>query len=50
MNVRYDPTQAADRLDYPAPSHSGYEPYVTEESVKTIDEKIAEAAEKAFLS
>ena len=48
VNVRYDPTQAADRLDYPAPYHSGYEPYVTEESVKTIDEKIAEALKKRF--
>lgn len=48
VNVRYDPTAVSDRLNYPAPYHTGYEPYTSEASVKKIDEDIAEALKERF--
>ena len=43
VNVRYNPAEPRDQLSFPAPYHVGYEPYVSEASVRDIDMQIAEA-------
>lgn len=43
VNVRYNPAEPGDQLSFPAPYHVGYEPYVSEASVRDIDMQIAEA-------
>jgi len=46
--VRYNPAEPGDQLSFPAPYHVGYEPYVSEASVRDIDMQIAEALKKRF--
>ena len=48
VNVRYNPAEPRDQLSFPAPYHVGYEPYVSEASVRDIDMQIAEALKKRF--
>ena len=48
VNVRYNPAEPGDQLSFPAPYHVGYEPYVSEASVRDIDMQIAEALKKRF--
>ena len=48
VNVRYNPAEPRDQLSFPAPYHVGYEPYVSEASVRDIDMQIAEALKNLY--
>lgn len=46
VNYRFDPK--SDRLSYPEPYHVGIEPYADAQSVRSIDDRIAEVLVKRF--